>query len=129
MSVVIWGAGAIGGVLGAWLARSGREVLLVDRDEDHVRAIRAGGLVITGTRGTLTVRPRGRGVRCWARLLPSSRCNTRSGSGTADQSGCRGEACLARDRCQLECRCLTCGIGSSRAGQGRSGTKLALDRS
>jgi 2-dehydropantoate 2-reductase len=58
MSVVIWGAGAIGGVLGAWLARSGREVLLVDRDEDHVRAIRADGLVITGTRGTLRVRPR-----------------------------------------------------------------------
>jgi 2-dehydropantoate 2-reductase len=53
---VIWGAGAIGGVLGAWLARSGQDVLLVDRDRDHVRAIRSDGLVVTGTRGTFRVR-------------------------------------------------------------------------
>lgn len=53
--VVIWGAGAIGGVLGAWLARSGQDVLLVDRDADHVRAIRAEGLTISGTRGEFRV--------------------------------------------------------------------------
>lgn len=53
---VIWGAGAIGGVLGAWLARSGQDVLLVDIDEDHVRAIQSDGLTITGTRGTFQVR-------------------------------------------------------------------------
>jgi 2-dehydropantoate 2-reductase len=56
VSVVIWGAGAIGGVLGAWLARAGRDVLLVDRDRDHVNAIRADGLLITGTRGEMRVR-------------------------------------------------------------------------
>lgn len=54
--VVIWGAGAIGGVLGAWLARSGQDVLLVDRDREHVRAIQSDGLTITGTRGTFQVR-------------------------------------------------------------------------
>ncbi len=53
--VVIWGAGAIGGVLGAWLTRSGQDVLLVDRDREHVRAIQSEGLTITGTRGTFRV--------------------------------------------------------------------------
>jgi 2-dehydropantoate 2-reductase len=54
--IVIWGAGAIGGVLGAWIARSGREVLLVDVDAEHVDAINARGLTISGTRGTFSVR-------------------------------------------------------------------------
>lgn len=56
--VVIWGAGAIGGVLGAWMARSGQDVLLVDLDADHVRAINTGGLAISGTRGPFQVRVR-----------------------------------------------------------------------
>jgi 2-dehydropantoate 2-reductase len=48
--VVVWGAGAIGGVVGAWLARSGVDVLLVDRDPDHVAAIQRGGLLVDGVR-------------------------------------------------------------------------------
>lgn len=56
--VVVWGAGAIGGVLGAWMARAGEDVLLVDRDEAHVRAINQDGLEITGTRGPFRVRVR-----------------------------------------------------------------------
>lgn len=54
MGVVIGGAGAIGGVLGAWLARAGLDVLLVDRDQDHVAAIRHDGRLITGVRGEFT---------------------------------------------------------------------------
>lgn len=46
--VVIWGAGAMGGSLGAWWSRAGVEVLLVDRDVEHVTAMRSGGLRITG---------------------------------------------------------------------------------
>jgi 2-dehydropantoate 2-reductase len=53
--VVIWGAGAIGGLVGAWLARSGVDVVLVDRDEEHVEAIRARGLLIDGIRGEFRV--------------------------------------------------------------------------
>jgi 2-dehydropantoate 2-reductase len=54
--IVIWGAGAIGGVLGAWMARSGQDVLLVDRDAAHVEAINQRGLAISGTRGHIEVR-------------------------------------------------------------------------
>lgn len=46
--VLIWGAGAMGGSIGAWIHRAGRDVLLVDADEAHVDAIRRGGLRITG---------------------------------------------------------------------------------
>jgi 2-dehydropantoate 2-reductase len=38
--VLVWGAGAIGGTLGAYLARAGHDVTLVDVVEDHVAAIR-----------------------------------------------------------------------------------------
>lgn len=46
--VIIWGAGAMGGSVGAWLARAGREVVLVDADPAHVEAIRRRGLEIRG---------------------------------------------------------------------------------
>jgi 2-dehydropantoate 2-reductase len=46
--LVIWGAGAIGGTIGAHLARSGHDVLLVDAVSEHISAIRERGLVIEG---------------------------------------------------------------------------------
>lgn len=46
--LLIWGAGAIGGVIGAFLARAGEPVLLVDLARDHVEACRTTGLSITG---------------------------------------------------------------------------------
>lgn len=46
--VVIWGAGAIGGTIGAYLARAGHEVLFVDVVPEHVAAIAAGRLRIEG---------------------------------------------------------------------------------
>ena len=46
--IVIWGAGAIGGTLGAHLARAGHEVLLVDTVAEHVEACRTKGLKIFG---------------------------------------------------------------------------------
>ncbi len=47
-SVLVWGAGAIGGVIGAHLVRAGRNVTFVDLDEAHLAAIRSGHLRITG---------------------------------------------------------------------------------
>ncbi|MCC5972991.1 MAG: ketopantoate reductase family protein [Rubellimicrobium sp.] len=47
-TVLIWGAGAIGGVLGACWARAGVPVQLVDIDAAHVAACRDDGLSITG---------------------------------------------------------------------------------
>jgi 2-dehydropantoate 2-reductase len=46
--LVIWGAGAIGGTVGAHLSRAGRNPLLVDADTGHVAAMKRSGLKITG---------------------------------------------------------------------------------
>jgi 2-dehydropantoate 2-reductase len=48
MRFLIIGAGAIGGSAGAYLARAGHEVFLVDADVEHVRAMRADGLALEG---------------------------------------------------------------------------------
>jgi 2-dehydropantoate 2-reductase len=48
MRCLIWGAGAIGGTLGAHLARAGHDVTLVDAVVEHVEAIQRSGLRITG---------------------------------------------------------------------------------
>jgi 2-dehydropantoate 2-reductase len=56
MKLLIWGAGAIGGTIGAYLARAGHDVTLVDRAADHVDAIKANGLRITGPVAEFTVR-------------------------------------------------------------------------
>jgi 2-dehydropantoate 2-reductase len=54
MAVTIIGAGAIGGVTGAALARAGHAVLLVDRAADHVQAMRERGLTVVTTDGEWT---------------------------------------------------------------------------
>ncbi|MCX7373452.1 MAG: hypothetical protein NTW56_13635 [Alphaproteobacteria bacterium] len=61
-SILIWGAGAIGSTVGAYLARAGHDVLLVDVDAAHVAA----------TNGTPP------GCRSKARWMPSAcRCARR----------------------------------------------------
>jgi 2-dehydropantoate 2-reductase len=47
-AILIWGAGAIGGILGAYFARFGHPVHMVDIVEDHVIAMRESGLRIEG---------------------------------------------------------------------------------
>ena len=46
--VVIWGAGAMGGCIGAAMARGGMDVLFVDKALDHVAAMNEKGLSIEG---------------------------------------------------------------------------------
>ena len=48
MPLLIWGTGAIGGTLGAYLARAGDAVTMVDTVVEHVDAIRRDGLRVTG---------------------------------------------------------------------------------
>lgn len=55
MSIVIWGAGAIGGTLGAYLIRAGHDILFVDVVEEHVAAINQRGLRVTGPVAEFTV--------------------------------------------------------------------------
>lgn len=47
-TILVWGAGAIGGTAGAHLVRAGHDVLFVDRAADHVAAMVEHGLSITG---------------------------------------------------------------------------------
>jgi 2-dehydropantoate 2-reductase len=46
--IVIWGSGAIGGSVGAFMARAGENMLFVDRVADHVAAMNETGLRISG---------------------------------------------------------------------------------
>lgn len=54
--VLIWGAGAIGGTVGAYLSRAGHDVTFVDIVAEHVAAIAGGGLSITGPVAEFSVR-------------------------------------------------------------------------
>lgn len=57
MKIAIYGAGAIGGLMGAHLARAGEEVTLIARGP-HLAAMQAKGLVVDHDGGEFTVRPR-----------------------------------------------------------------------
>lgn len=48
MKLLIWGAGAIGGTMGAYFIRAGHDVSFVDVAQDHVATINAQGLSIEG---------------------------------------------------------------------------------
>ena len=54
--ILVIGAGAIGGVLGGLLARSGRHVAFLVRSEEAARRLRTDGLKVSGVRGDFTVR-------------------------------------------------------------------------
>jgi 2-dehydropantoate 2-reductase len=58
MQITIVGAGAIGGTVGAYLARAGHEVTFCDTAAEHVAAIGERGLTITGWDGELRVAAR-----------------------------------------------------------------------
>lgn len=53
--VAIFGTGAIGGLAGAYLVRSGFNVLFIDKDPWHIEAMKARGLYVHGNRGTFIV--------------------------------------------------------------------------
>ncbi|MEE4278103.1 MAG: 2-dehydropantoate 2-reductase [Halieaceae bacterium] len=53
-TTLIWGSGAVGGVLGAHFARAGHRVLMVDRVAEHVAAMNADGLRIEGPVATFS---------------------------------------------------------------------------
>ncbi len=53
--IIVWGSGAIGGTIGAYLVRAGHAVIFVDVEEAHVAAIATGKLRIEGPIDQLTV--------------------------------------------------------------------------
>jgi 2-dehydropantoate 2-reductase len=52
MRVIVIGTGAIGGVLAGYLSAAGHAVVATDGWDEHVRAIRENGLLVTGARGS-----------------------------------------------------------------------------
>ena len=58
MKIAILGAGAMGSVYGALLARAGNEVWMIDRWADHMEAVRRDGLRVTGATGDWRAHPR-----------------------------------------------------------------------
>ncbi len=48
MRAAIYGAGAMGTVLGAYIARAGKDIDLISRNREHVIALKEGGARITG---------------------------------------------------------------------------------
>jgi 2-dehydropantoate 2-reductase len=57
VTVAVAGAGAIGGLLGAQLSRSGEDVILIARGR-HLAAMQANGVTVRSARGEFTARPR-----------------------------------------------------------------------
>src|SRR5215218_6131665 len=55
MDFTVIGAGAIGGTVAAYLIRDGHDVFLCDADRQHVAAVNASGLRITGPVEEFTV--------------------------------------------------------------------------
>src|SRR5579885_3546658 len=56
MKFLVWGAGAIGGTMGAYLARAGHDITFVDVVEEHVDAINRAGIRIAGPIDEFSVR-------------------------------------------------------------------------
>lgn len=56
--ILIWGAGAIGGTIGACLIRAGHEVVFVDNAADHVAVINTLGLRLEGPIAAFSVQAR-----------------------------------------------------------------------
>ena len=54
--ILIWGAGAIGGTVGAYLVRAGHDIIFVDIDPAHVAAMNTDGLRIEGPIETFKVK-------------------------------------------------------------------------
>ena len=53
--IAIMGAGAVGSYVGAFLAREGQDVTLIDMWPEHIEAIRKQGLRASGSQGDFTV--------------------------------------------------------------------------
>ena len=49
MRVAIYGAGAMGTVLGAYITKAGYDIDLINRNKDHVIALQQNGATVTGT--------------------------------------------------------------------------------
>ncbi|HEY0191539.1 MAG TPA: 2-dehydropantoate 2-reductase [Kofleriaceae bacterium] len=58
MRIGVFGAGAVGGIVGGLLTKAGRDVTLIDQWPAHVEKMRADGLRVTGTLGEHRVRVR-----------------------------------------------------------------------
>lgn len=57
-NIAVLGAGAIGGSIGAYLAREGHEITVIDHWPDHIDAIKSSGLRLTDVQDDFTIEVR-----------------------------------------------------------------------
>jgi len=54
-TISIVGCGGIGGLAGFYMARAGEDVLFIDQNAEHVRAIRERGIAVNGVYGAMSI--------------------------------------------------------------------------
>ena len=98
--IVIWGAGAIGGTIGAYWARAGIDVILVDTARDHVRGVPHVRARDRGAdREFLTGGPRRNAGRIDGPVRPYRSC--RQSASHARRSGCARASPARRRLCSV----------------------------
>lgn len=55
MKILVYGAGAIGGSVGGYITKAGKDVVLADKEKEHVDRMNSHGLRFTGFRGDETI--------------------------------------------------------------------------
>ena len=107
MRIAVIGAGGIGAIYGAALAKAGKDVIFVARGA-HLAAMRENGLRIEGDRGETVIRPAqatddvagDRPGRLRAAVHQAVGCRERRRGDQADRrAGYRGRAAAERCRC------------------------------
>src|SRR5437667_6857066 len=66
--ILFVGAGAVGSYIGSFLSRAGHDVTIVDPWAEHVEAIKARGIAVTGPHDPFTARPKAMHIHEAARL-------------------------------------------------------------
>ena len=98
MRFLVWGAGAIGGTMGAYLARAGHDVTLVDAVEEHIAAIERSGLRITGPIADFTARTPAFTpnvlVGRWATVVLATKAHHTEAAATALLPHLTGDGCV-----------------------------------
>lgn len=100
--VCVWGAGAIGGIIGAHLARAGQDIVLVDVVGEHVDQIARSGLAIEGPLGGFSVEVAARTPNQLDGQFDTVLLAVKS---QHTEAACRSlEPHLARDGCVVSCQ-------------------------
>ncbi len=118
MKFLVWGAGAIGGTLGAYLARAGHDITLVDTATDHVDAINAHGLHITGPisqfTACLTAQPPNRLTGSWDTIILATKAHHTEAAAHSLRSHLSPSGCVVSAQNGLNELAIAAAVGEAR---------------